>query len=157
MATSSLFVVIATLVLCVVEICGQTCVKDAIIEDPPANTNLRTLCDRLRILFSEGDSSYGPLYDVLYEKPPGGRQAYIHYRQENADSDQVRSFVPFKLVGGYDGAIPQYSIQGCVTVKDGSKHSHTYTEIVIAHWVNSDWYFSFFGEPVENEKCHRPI
>mgnify|MGYP001270305771 FL=1 len=133
---------------------AQTCTENAVIEDPPPHTDLRTLCDRLDIFFGDdGELGYGRLYDVLFEKPAGGREAYVAFRKKNADTDRKETFRPFRLTGGYAGSIPQYTIEGCVTVQT-DRRVYTYTEIVIGHWVNGDWYFSGFGEPAENKRCH---
>lgn len=138
----------------VLQLGAQTCTDRAVINTPSPQTDFQRLCDRLEILFSdENELGYGPKYDVLYDKPAGGRDAYIARRKKDADMDRKEVFRPFRFTGGYSGSIPQYMIEGCVTVRT-DRRTYTYTEIVIAHWVNGDWYFSGFGEPAENKRCH---
>lgn len=137
---------------------GQDCLANAKIESPLSNVSLSRLCQRLDFYYEVGaDPDFGKTYDVLLEKPAEGREKYIEQRKKERDVGRSVDFAAFSLTGGYDES-PQYWVMSCITVSERHPgRSYTYTDIVIAHWVNGDWYFSNFGEPAENERCHRPI
>ena len=95
---------------------------------------------------------WGKLYDLFYEKKMK-KEAYIKLNNENPSDNQMIEFVPKTISQGFLNDNNAYLIEGCLTLKLKNKFIKE-NDIIVAHLVDKEWYFSNFGEVAPKDLCN---
>jgi hypothetical protein len=139
---------------------GQ-CEAKNVFADVPLSVRHR-LIERLNLLtVYEKNGEWNKYFDLLYppeKNPEEYRKKKERYMSRNTDRSYQRKntlidFVPKRVEAAFEIGEGVYMITGCRIFFRVPGKIEKQPDIILAHLVESEWFFSSWGEPAPNKLC----